>query len=97
MKNLTDHGIEQSRRLAMHLGLMAVLLQRGAPLTLIQTQCLHLRTMLAEIIALDEAPDAYVQVTQLIDDTLAELLAEGNQVPDDLSSLDDGIDPRDSQ
>lgn len=89
MKNLTDHGVEQSRRLAMHLGLMAVLIQRGSPLSLIQTQCLHMRTMLAEIINLDESPDAWVQVTQLIDDSLAELLAEGNDVPDDLSSLDD--------
>lgn len=72
----------QVQRLAMHVGLMAVLLQRGAPLSLVQAQCVSLRTMLREVLDLEEPGGAYVQVLQLLPAEVAEALAEDAQVPD---------------
>ena len=90
MNNLTRHGEKQIERLAMHTGLLVVLLQRGAPLSLIQGQCFSLREMLKEIINLDdEAIDAYVQVDKLLPDDVASALTDNVQAPSDLSSLDD--------
>lgn len=91
MSTLTQNGEKQRDRLAMHIGLMVALLQRGAPLTLVQSQCISLRKMLKQIIDLEEEDgDAWMQVTQLLPDEVAELLLEGRDaVPDDLSCLDD--------
>ena len=95
MAQLTDHGKIQTDRLAMHVGLVVTLLQGGTPLSLLQVQCQHLRTMLKEIIDLEDEPsNAYVQISQLLPDEVAAALAEGLvDIPDDLSSIDDSIDP----
>src|SRR5690349_25073156 len=94
MTNLTDNGQRQRDRLAMHVGLMAHLLQIGAPLVLIQAQCLSLRTMCKEFTDLDdEDKDAWVQVDTLLSDDVAAAIGDRFEVPDDLSGLiqdDDG-------
>ncbi|MCW2671794.1 MAG: hypothetical protein JWP14_383 [Frankiales bacterium] len=85
---LSPHGARQVERLALHVGLMAVLLQRGAPLSLVQQQCLGLRVMLREITDLeDEALAAFVRVPFLLPSEVAEALAEGVEAPDDLEGL----------
>lgn len=98
MSQLTTHGQRQRDRLAMHVGLMVHLLQRGAPLVLVQAQAVSLRTMLKEIVDLeDESPDAWMQVTTLLSDEIASAIAEGmGEAPSDISSLveeDPGEDP----
>ena len=69
---LSTAGKAQIDRLAMHVGLMSVLLQGGAPLSLIQSQCVSLRTMLKEILDIeDEHPSAMVQIQQMLPDDVA--------------------------
>lgn len=94
---LTETGARQTERLALHVGLMVTLLQRGAPLSLIKVQCLHLRGMLSEYIDLDEDNAAFVQVSQLLPDDVADALTENPDIPDDISSLDDSVDPQDER
>ena len=81
-RNLSDHGELQVHRLAMHVGLMAYLVQTGASLNLVQSQATMFRTVLSEILALDEAPDASVQMPQLLSSDIADALAEDWEVPD---------------
>ena len=91
MSTLSPHGERQIERLAMHVGLMAVLIQRPTPLPLVQAQCVSLRQMLREVIDLDQEPgDAQVCVSRLLPAEVAEALAECIECPDDLSGLDDG-------
>lgn len=85
--NLSKHGEQQVQRLAMHIGLMAYLIQSGAPLVLVQSQTALLRTMLSEILLLDEPAGAYVQMTQLLSPEVAEALAENYEVPDSPEGL----------
>ncbi len=92
---LTEHGQQMTERLAMHVGLMAYMIQHGASLNLVQVQCQHLKGMLSEYIALDDDPRAQVQVTELLSVEIASALMGDAEVPDDLSSIDDSIDPLD--
>lgn len=92
---LSDHGQQMTERLAMHVGLMAFMLQRGASLNLIQVQCQHLRGMVQEYISLDDDPRAEVQVTELLSPEIASAILGDTDVPDDLSSIDDSTDPGD--
>ena len=86
---LTAHGQHQIDRLAMHIGLMSVLIQGGAPLSLVQSQCVSLRAMLREILDLDdEHPSALIKVAQMLPDDVAEALAHGHVMPDDLSGME---------
>lgn len=84
---LTEEGSRQIKRLGTHLGLMSVLLQRGAPMVLIQSQALSLRNICRAVVDLDEREDAYVQVSQLLDDDTAKLLGDDFTVPNDLEGL----------
>jgi hypothetical protein len=88
MSQLSNHAQRQTERLALHVGLMSVLIQSSAPLSLVQAQCLSLRQMLTEIIGLaDEPGDAVVHVLQLLPEGVAEALAGGTACPDDPSGL----------
>lgn len=89
MSQLTEHGQRQRDRLAMHVGLMVHLLQMGAPLVLVQAQCISLRTMLKEVIDLDEDKDAWIQVDQLLSDEIGAAIGDRFEIPNDLSGLRD--------
>ena len=87
-RDMSAHADRQVERLALHVGLIAVLLQQGAPLSLVQQQCLGLRVMLKEITDLDDEPTtAYVQMPYLLPPEVAEALAEGVEAPDNIDGL----------
>lgn len=97
MKELSQNGEQLTRSLALQVGLLTQLLQNGAAVSVVQGQCACMLNTLKRYIVMDEDLDAYVQMIRLIPDAVAELLSQGvaDNVPDDLSDLDDSIDPRD--
>lgn len=85
-----SHQMNLTERVGLHLGLSSLLLQNGAPFSMIQQQLIGLRGVINEVLADETTPQGHiVQLTQLLPESLAEDLAGDFVTPNDLSGLED--------
>lgn len=75
-------------RLALHLGLTTMLIQNGAPLSMVQQQVLGLRGVINTLLADQRPGETPIRITQLFPESVAEQLAKDVVIPDDLEDLE---------
>jgi len=79
---------EKVQRLALHLGLTSLLIQKGTSLGALKQQMVTLRKVAQDVILdEDQDDDTFVQLDSLLPTDVADVLAEGCQAPDDLRGL----------
>lgn len=79
---------EKVQRLALHIGLTGLLLQKGTPLGGLKQQMVTLSKVAKDVLLDDELDDdTLIQVDTLLPDDVAAVLAEGIDIPDDPRGL----------
>lgn len=85
----SDLPTEPVGHLTMHLALTLNMIQSGTPLSLLKQQLITVRELAKDVLNDEDQPGStYIQISQPIPESVAEILAEDVVIPDDVEGLE---------